>query len=171
MHLAFHRSNDLNSTVLRQRLLASGLADAASIHGCTRSELDQIEVVAQRPLPSPYTDFMAHFGKGAGRFMRDVEIFFPEVLHLKPIALEILKDYEELELSLPSSAFVFAVRNKEQFMCFCDIADDPPVQFYMSGDVAISTIAATFWQLIESELDQCEWNYKQVKDTPYDLRP
>lgn len=161
----------MNSTDLRNRLLASRLADPASIHGCSASELDQIEVVAQRQLPRSYADFMTNFGKGAGRFLRDVEIFYPKVLSLKPVANEILQDYEELHLSLAPSAFVFAVRNKEQFMCFSDITVDPPVHFYMSGDPAISKVAETFWEFIECELEQCDRSYQQVKDTPYDLRP
>lgn len=161
----------MNSTVLRHRLLTSGLADPASIHGCSPGDLHQIEVVAQRPLPSSYADFMTNFGRGAGRFLRDVDIFYPKVLTLKPVAIEILQDYEELHLSLPPSAFVFAVRNREQFMCFSDITVDPPVHFYMSGDPAISTVAETFWEFIECELEQCERSYEQVKDTPYDLRP
>ena len=158
----------MNSTILRQRLLTSGLADPASIYGCSQSEIRQIEVAAQRPLPSPYVDFMENFGKGAGRFMDDVEIFFPDVLHLKPIAIEMLHDEEEPGPTLPPTAFVFAMRNKEQFVCFSDMTDDPSVQFYMFGDAEITTISATFWQFITSELEEGEHIHNQLKGTPFD---
>lgn len=98
-------------------------------------------------------------------------IFFsPTVLTLKTIAIEILRDYEEYNLSLPIDAFVFAMRNKEQFMFYSHDNDDPPIMFYMSGDHVISKIADSLWDVIEAELRQAEHAYSQIKGTPYDLR-
>jgi hypothetical protein len=152
-----------------QRLLDSGLATPTSIQGCSKGELLQIEHFARRALPLPYRDFMLHFGKGAGRFLRDVEVFFPDVLRLKPIAVEILQDREDLTLVLPATAFVFAMRNREQFVFFTNEGDDPPVQFYVSGGSAISTAGRTFGEFIAGEIDCYEQSYRQIKNSPYDL--
>lgn len=160
----------MDSRRLRERLLSSGLASTDSIQGCSEQELDQIALIAQRPLPAGYRDFMAAFGRHAGRFLRDIEMFFPAVLTLRPDAIEILKDYEENSLVLPERSFVFAMRYKEQFMFFGPDGDDPSVMFYMSGRAGIVLIARSFWDVIERELDIAEELYRQVKGTPYDLQ-
>lgn len=154
---------------IRERLISSELATPESILGCSDAELGQIAVNAGRELPIAYRQFMTEFGKKAGRFLRDVEIFYPAVLSLRPVAGEIVQDYEEFQIELPSSAFVFAMRQKEQFMFFDGNSDDPPVKFYMSGDPEITTIAKTFWEVIESELDIAVESYEAIKGTPYDL--
>ena len=160
----------MNSQLLRQRLIDTGLADSESIRGCSLDEVSQIEQAAQRSLPASYADFMSQFGKRAGRFLRDVDIFFPEVLSLHSVALDILKDNEDDELLLPQCTLVFAVRNKEQFLCFFGDGDNPSVKYYMSGDPGFSTVAQTFWDFIADELCLCEENYRKIKNTPYDLR-
>ena len=114
---------------------------------------------------------MATFGRGSGRFLRDVEIHFPAVLGLGAVAVEILQDSPEMQISIPSECFVFAVRNKEQFMCFCEAGDDPPVKSYMSGNSKLSTVANTFGDFIFAELEMSEYHYAQVRGTPYDLFP
>lgn len=161
----------MNATDLRKSLLAAGLADDTSIQGCSPRELAQIECAAGRPLPTAYKEFMAHFGKCAGRLLRDVEMFYPSILELRENAIEILEDRTARDVSLPACSFVFGVRNYEQFVCFSDLSDDPPVQLYVSGDPEFITVASSFWDFISKELEQCERYYRQVKGTPYDLRP
>lgn len=151
------------------RLISSGLADKNSIVGCSDEELNAIARVANRELPVPYREFMAAFGHKAGRFLRDIDMFYPGVLSLRSIAEEIVTDYEEFNVELPPSAFVFAMRQKEQFMFFDDTGNDPPVKFYMSGQPTITTFARSFWDVIESELEQAEANYAVIKDTPYEF--
>jgi len=151
------------------RLISSGLATNNTIVGCSDEELYAIARVAGRELPVPYREFMAAFGHQAGRFLRDIDMFYPGVLSLRPIAEEIVTDYEEFNVELPPLAFVFAVRQKEQFMFFDDPGDDPPVKFYMSGQPAITTIGRSFWDVIESELEQAEASYAVIKDTPYEF--
>jgi hypothetical protein len=112
---------------------------------------------------------MAAFGHNAGRFLRDIDMFYPGVLLLRSVAEEIVADYEEFEIKLPASAFVFAMRQKEQFMFFDDAGNDPPVKYYMSGQPAITIIARSFWDLIESELNQAETNYAVIKGTVYEF--
>ncbi len=151
------------------RLISSGLAAKNAIVGCSDEELNAIACVAKRELPIPYREFMAAFGHKAGRFLRDIDMFYPGVLSLRPIAEEIVTDYEEFNAELHPSAFVFAVRQKEQLMFFDDMGDDPPVKFYRSGQPAITTIARSFWDVFESELNQAEANYAVIKDTPYEF--
>ena len=154
---------------IQERLISSGLATPDSIIGCSDTELTQIATCAGRELPTAYRQFMAKFGKKAGRFLRDVEIFYPAVLGLRSVAEEIVRDYEEFQIELPSSAFVFSMRQKEQFMFFDDYSDDPPVKFYMSGDAGFTTIANRFWEVIESELEVAVENYEAIKGTPLDF--
>jgi hypothetical protein len=151
------------------RLISSGLADKNTIVGCSDSELYAIVREANRELPEPYREFMAAFGHNAGRFLRDIDMFYPGVLLLRSVAEEIVADYEEFEIKLPASAFVFAMRQKEQFMFFDDAGNDPPVKYYMSGQPAITIIARSFWDLIESELNQAETNYAVIKGTVYEF--
>ena len=158
------------TTQVYERLVSSGLATPDSIIGCSDAELTQIAANAGRELPTAYREFMTKFGKKAGRFLRDVEIFYPAVLNLKPVAAEIVHDYEEIRIELPPQAFVFAMRQKEQFMFFDGNSDEPPVKFYMSGDSEIITIARTFWEVIESELDIAVEAFEAIRGTPYDLR-
>ena len=61
------------------------------------------------------------------------------------------------------------MRQKEQLMFFDDTRNDPPVKFYMSGQPAIATIARSFYDVTESELEQAEANYAVIKDTPYEF--
>lgn len=67
----------MNSQQLRERLINCGLANVNSIQGCSESELNQIVLAAGRSLPRDYREFMSGFGKQAGRFLRDLDIFFP----------------------------------------------------------------------------------------------
>ncbi len=137
--------------------------------GCSDDELYAIARVANRELPVPYREFMATFGHKAGRFLRDIDMFYPGVLSLRAVAEDIVTDYEEFDVELPVSACVFAMRQKEQFMFFDEMCHDPPVKFYMSGQPEIKTIARSFWDVIESELEQAEANYAVIKDTPYEF--
>ncbi len=154
---------------IRNRLIASGLADDKNIIGCTTRELNEIATSAKRDLPDDYLWFMEVFGRGAGKFLRDVTMFYPQVLCLRSIAQEIVLDYEEFNMCLPSSAFVFAVRYSEQFLFFEELGSNPKVKFYMSGEPEIEIVGDSFLDVIESELGQAETQYGSIKGTPYDF--
>jgi len=154
---------------LHERLIRSGLADENSIQGCSEYELAEIAFAARRDLPTSYREFMATFGKKAGKFMADVDMFYPGVLSLRTTADEILDDLEQQRLSLPLRAFVFGIRYKEQFVFFADSTDDPEVCHYFSGDLKFRKIADSYWDHIEAELEEAERNEKETRGKYFDF--
>lgn len=159
---------DKNSQI-RTRLLDSGLARASEIAGCSEQELDEIARVAKRKLPDSYREYMRCFGRGSGKFLRDVEMRFPAVLSLRSDAEGLIACEEEENFFLPESAFVFAIRQREQVMFFEEEGAEPAVMFYMYEDTKFTKVANCFWEIIESELRMAESWYKQVRGTPYDF--
>ena len=108
----------LNPESLYERLIASGIATPNSICGCSATEIRLIEKQLGLPLPCTYVNFLRVVGKQAGSFMRDIDIFYPRMLQLRQKAEEILENWEEGKLSLPTDALVFAMRMGEQFRHF-----------------------------------------------------
>jgi hypothetical protein len=159
----------LDAKTLRQRLLALGVADSYTIAGCTDSEIQRLEVIADLRLPSAYIAFLRVAGKTAGRFMSDVDIYYDKLSKLNSRAIAILDNWEEGRLCLPHRAFVFAMRYGEQFMFF--VADgqseDPPIQRYYLEQGRFDTIASSVWDVIEGELLLLESFKKNHPDAPF----
>ncbi|MFB7721456.1 SMI1/KNR4 family protein [Nocardia sp. NPDC056100] len=80
---------------LRTALLESGLADEASIAGCTDDEIEQVAVISPIPLPDEYLAFLRVMGKKAGRLFRGTALFFPEPLDSVVAAQDIAGDPNE----------------------------------------------------------------------------
>lgn len=159
----------LTCDILYDRLIKSGLATEDSIIGCTELELGQIIKCSKRVLPSDYLDFMRRFGRKAGRFLSDIDMFYPSVLTLRSTAVEILMNGSDRLLTLPDDAFVFSVRYGEQFMCFSGTTDDAVILSYMFGDESFGNVGNSLRGFLLRELEYAEWGYKQIKGTPYDL--
>lgn len=89
--------------------------------------------------------------------MRDVDIFYDSIADLNVEAADILNDWEDGQLLLPDRAFVFSMRQGEQFMFFCvDGDDNPPIDFYYEGRGSFQRIASSIWAVVESELQLAE---------------
>jgi hypothetical protein len=73
----------------RIRELVAAIADgvtatAEQLQGLTRSEIDEIERDQSAPLGRSYRHFLELVGRGAGRFLRGSDVFYPSVLGLGP---------------------------------------------------------------------------------------
>lgn len=155
--------------MLVQRLIDCGIAKLREISGCTEPEIRVVQDTTQLPLPKAYIDFLSTVGRGAGGFLRDVDIFYPKNLSLNSIAKDLLDDWEEGKLLLPNGAFVFSMRNGEQFLFFIadGKSDNPAVYHYMENTGHFKQIAMTFWDAIESELRISENFYQNSPYSPF----
>lgn len=142
---------------LKKRLVEAGLATRNQIRGCTSDDVALLERQAGGRLPQAYRDFLVAVGRGAGDFLRDVDIFYDSIADLNVEAADILNDWEDGQLLLPDRAFVFSMRQGEQFMFFCvDGDDNPPIDFYYEGRGSFQRIASSIWAVVESELQLAE---------------
>lgn len=158
----------LDAVSLRNRLLASQIATANNISGCTEAEIDRIRVSLRLTLPKAYLDFLRVAGKRAGAFLRDVDIFYPKMLDLRQAAEDILNNWEEGGLQLPAKALVFAMRRGDQFMYFVsdENSDDPPIWHYVIGSGGFKQIDSSIWNLLESEMRMSEDFRRRYPNSP-----
>lgn len=158
----------LNASSLRERLVAVRIATAASICGCSDAEVRNIESTLKLRLPRAYSALLRVVGKRAGAFMRDIDFHYPKVLDLRQAAIELLDNWEEGRLQLPSDAFVFAMRYGEQFMFFRtdNFDEDPAIWFYMESHDTFQRIAESIWEVIESELQLSESFRRNYPNSP-----
>jgi hypothetical protein len=148
----------LNATRLVERLIASGIAKPGQIAGCSDSDITRIEGTSGVQLPAAYKAFLRVVGKNAGQLMGDIDFLYEGVLALNARAAAILDNWEEGKLVLPAKAFVFSMRQGEQFMFFIadGRSDDPPVYYYFEGWGQFKKAANSLWEVIEAELEMQE---------------
>lgn len=147
----------MDSVTLVNRLLKCGAAFPETIVPCTPEEVQYIEDWISTRLPAEYRAFLLAIGKCAGRFMSDVDIFYPEILRNRDEAIEKLDNWESGVLALPADAFVFGFRPAEQFWyfrCQNDIATD--VFWYFEGRGKFERLSMSFWDFIEVNLTALE---------------
>lgn len=157
----------LTPETLRERLIAIEVKPEHG-QGCSEVEIGHVRTTSGLPLPLSYVNLLHTIGKGAGRFMRDISMFYPDMIGLNAEAADVLNDWEEGRLVLPDHAFVFTMRYREQFTFF--IADgrsnDPPIFYYFEGDHRFTHMANSLWDMIEGELVQSEQYYRESHDDP-----
>ncbi len=140
----------LNGKGLSTKLLQVGLATKDQIRGCDEAEIDDLAQRYNVTLPAVYKDFLRTVGHGAGRFLKDVSVFYDEV---KDLTGRVERDFRGI-LVLPKKAFVFADRMGEVILFF--IADgqceDPPIYCWSESREGIERVFDSFWQFIEDEL-------------------
>ena len=158
----------LTPNALVDRLLASQIATRDNIVGCTDDDIRQLECATQCQLPGAYLRFLRSIGRGAGCFLRDINIYYPTVLTLNVEARSILDNWEEGRLVLPANAVVFSIRQGEQFMFFIADGnhDDPPIFHYMEDRGEFRKIAESLWDVIEHELELTEQVKQEFPDAP-----
>ena len=118
------------SNKLKKRIISSRKATVNQIKGCSDEEVSILEKSCGLILPYSYKIFLKTFGHGAGKLMKDMDIFYNSVFKLTDKAREILS-YEG-DPVLPEKAFVFTMRYEEQFFFFqTNQGDDPPIFYYI----------------------------------------
>lgn len=139
----------------KNRIISSNIALPDEIKGCTEEEIRELEVFLDINLPLSYKAFLKVMGHGAGRLMRDSDVFFDVLKKLTKEASEIL--LYEGTLSLPDKAFVFGMRNGEQFLFFtCDGEEDPEIFYFMDSSSYFEKSYSTFWEFLNDEIRYIE---------------
>lgn len=140
---------------IKNRIISSKIALPSEIIGCTEEEVNELELFFGLHLPSAYKAFLKAMGRGAGRLMRDADVFSEVLKKLTREASEILLD-EEMS-PLPDRAFVFGIRNSEQFLFFiCDGDEDPVIFRFMEGNNSFEKKYSSFWDFLRDEIRYLE---------------
>src|ERR1700722_3793163 len=106
----------LHPVDLKRRILEAGLARPKEIQGCSNEEIRLIEKQVGLRLAKEYCLFLKTCGKGAGRFMDDMTVFFPAVAYLTAHSRELLA--EEGTVAIPEDAYIFMMDLGHVFMFF-----------------------------------------------------
>ena len=88
------------------RMVSAGYARTDEIRGCTPEEVAGIEARFGLRLPQVYREFLLAMGRGAGRFFRGTDVFYPTVFELRQWAEELLEECRQ-PFALAGDAFVF----------------------------------------------------------------
>jgi SMI1 / KNR4 family (SUKH-1) len=147
----------MNAVSLVSRLLGYSLATPETIVPCSPQEVKFVEDFLAIRLPDEYRSFLMTAGKCAGRFLADVDFYYPEILRNRHAAIEKLTDWESNGLQLPPDAFVFGYRPAEQFWFFpCRSGAPTDVFWYYEGRGTFEQLPMTFWGFVEAHLSASE---------------
>ena len=127
----------------RELLIERGIANSSDIVGVSSKELESLEVEIALSLPAAYRQFLSDCGKRAGRLGRDIELFYPQMRHMRTEAEELL-DEGTLEYQLPSDAFVFSGYQGYIYHFFRCASSDPPVWRLRDDDEPPMQVADSF---------------------------
>jgi hypothetical protein len=142
--------------LLVKRLNELGVVSPENLIGCSPAEIERIKETCKSHLPSSYLEFLTIMGRGAGRYFRGTDMYFPVIIKLQEWAIEIVAENPN-KFQLPNDAFVFSMHQGYQFMYFrTNGGDDPKVYYYMEGRDQAECITDSFSAyLLQSALD--EW--------------
>src|SRR5689334_3848480 len=120
---------------IAKRIIEAGVAGPDEVIGCSSDETQSLESTWGCALPEMYRAFLAKMGRGAGRFFRGTDLFYPKALQLKAWT-QILLEEDKAGFQIPPDAVTFLMHQGYQFMYFqrSDGGNDPAVYHYMEGD-------------------------------------
>lgn len=157
----------MNSEQFRERLLNADVCSADDLKGCSPAEFACLEGWLGFKLPVSYEEDMKIIGHGAGDFMSDVKMFFPDVLTLTEDSRALISD----QIRLPDDAFVFASRYGDQLL-FHRLQEkmqgtDPPIYKWDSEEPnSFARTDGSIWQFLEDELDFFEdWQDERKRES------
>ncbi len=141
---------------LAHDIVAAGLASPEELVGCTGEDISALEKKFALTMPGLYVEWLVTMGRGAGKFLRGSDAFFPALLELRDSALELLAECGN-KITLPHDAFVFLIHQGYQFLYFrTDQNDpDPPVIQYIEGEDPIqgwSHLSSYFQQVVQDHI-------------------
>ena len=139
---------------LIERMVGAGYALPDEIVGCTPEEVAGIEARFGLRLPRVYREFLLAMGRGAGRFLRGTDVFYPTVLELRQWAEELLEECGR-PFALPEDAFVFLTHQGYQFGYFHTGSgeDDPPTYRYLECDPVPVQNDGSFSGMLRAEFE------------------
>ncbi|WP_425614152.1 SMI1/KNR4 family protein [Anatilimnocola sp. NA78] len=155
----------LTSRKLVDRIVAAGLAKHQPICGAFEVEIASLETTLGVALPEDYRSFLKAVGHSAGAFWDDVDFRVKQLVELQSRAKEMVANWEDGKLPIPNNAFVFAMRQGEQFMFFETGTPlvELPIYFYFEGRGAFSICGTSFWDVIEAELNCFESSVRDLQ--------
>ncbi|MCB1024491.1 MAG: SMI1/KNR4 family protein [Acidobacteria bacterium] len=119
---------------LIEKLVDYGVTSLADIRGCSALDISRLEDDLAVPLPETYKEFLVCMGRGAGRFLNSIDIYFESIVGNQRAAAELLKE-DKNGFVLSEMDFVFAMNQGYEFMYF-DLkqdTEDPAVYYYIEG--------------------------------------
>lgn len=143
---------------IRQRLLALPSAGAYRLEGATDEDIVELEKYAGAKLPAVYEQFLKQLGRSAGELFRgsDYSVSQRFGLRLREHAEDLLRR-TGASFALPRSAFVFLMHQGYQFTYFdLDQGDDPPVYYYLEGDLVPTLLDSTLSGYLLHCTEECE---------------
>ena len=105
--------------------------------GCSKKEIENLEIYAKHSLPETYKDFMISMGRNGGNYLDDINSTYGKVFDNRDIATELLKE-DESDFRISETDFVFSSYLGGQFMFFNLLeGNNPPVYYYNEGTIRI----------------------------------
>jgi hypothetical protein len=98
--------------------------------GCSREEIDFLEIKYNLTLPVSYKDFLEHFGHKADHFFQEVLIHYDDLEFINSI---FKSDYKLNDIELSQKNFAFSSRYETEFGFFIIKGDDNPMVYHESG--------------------------------------
>lgn len=128
-------------------------AQVEDLQPCSGDDLAQIEKEIAHPLPRSYRSFLTAVGRGAGHFMSDLSVFFPDLLDNTETMRKIVGEYGE---EFPNDAFVVTHRYGDQmlYLLLNQPHDVEPLIFRWSSEEPhqFTRVFDSLWEWIEEEL-------------------
>lgn len=121
--------------------------------GCTEGEIVALEAKTGGPFPASYRHLLAEIGRDWGRFMVGSDVALGDLLRINEEARELAAG---MDVTLPSSVFVFLMHQGYVFLSFFSgQGDDPPVHRFMEGE-GLKALGVSFsewlWLAAEDEI-------------------
>jgi hypothetical protein len=112
-------------------LVTRGVCRAQEVLGCSDEDIRAVERDAGQDLPESYRLFLTRMGRGAGRFYRGSDHFYPSIVGLTKDARELIAK-DPAQIDLPTDAIVFSMHQGYQFLfMLASEGQDPPVYRYV----------------------------------------
>ncbi|MBO0883783.1 MAG: SMI1/KNR4 family protein [Mycobacterium sp.] len=114
-------------------MMADGVtATAEQLRGLTPIEVSEVERDQPAPLASTYRRFLELIGRGAGRFLRGSDVFYPSILGLGRDARELLVE-NNVRFTMTDEDRVILMHQGYQFDFLRGTCPDPEVWSYCEG--------------------------------------
>ncbi|WP_030443678.1 SMI1/KNR4 family protein [Actinoplanes subtropicus] len=144
----------------RVRELVAAVADgvtatAEQLQGLTEAEIEEVERDQSAPLARSYRQFLELVGRGAGRFLRGSDVFYPSVLGLGDAARALLEE-NQVKFVLTNEDRVILMHQGYQFDFLRGAGPDPEVWSFCEG-TAVEVPTVSFPRFTE-------WLAAQVKE-------
>lgn len=129
-----------------------GIAEPGQIKGCTDREVAELEEKINIALPEIYKTFLLKAGHKAGKFHVGTDMFYRHLFNLREFAEELLEE-NNVDLTLPKTAFVFLMHQGYQFLYFDSTLKNPPIYGYNEGNEGPQLLYKKFTDFLFADLE------------------